>query len=172
MHASYEIKNAVKTRRKEVGLSQRALAELSGLSRATVIQLEKGTLKDLSLTRVAAVLETLGLKITISPAHERPGLMETTVSSALDQAARMASVSYKGVFDSTVLQSALTSGILPVEFTAHMSALLDEVPVSLLARIVEQLHRECGLSRQALWSNMRHMALELKTTRCFWHAQS
>ena len=37
------------------------------------------------MTRVAAVLETLGLSLIVSPAHERPGLTETTVSSALEQ---------------------------------------------------------------------------------------
>lgn len=137
-----------------------------------MVQLEQGTLKYLSITRVAAVLETLGLSLIVSPAHERPSLMKTTVSSLLDQAARMASVSCKGVLDSKVLKSALTSGILPIEFTAHMLALLDEVSVSLLARAVEQLHREFGLSRQALWSNMCHVALDLKTTRGLWRAQA
>lgn len=172
MYAAHEIKDAVKTRRRDIGLSQCALAELSGLSRATVIQLEQGSLKDLSITRVAAVFEVLGLSLVVAPAHEWRGSVASTVSSPLEQAARMASVSYRGMFDPQVLRSALTSGVLPFDFTAHMAAFLDEVPVSLLSRVVEQLHRESGLSRQALWSSMRLMAHELKTTRRFWHAKS
>lgn len=159
----------MRTRRKDIGLSQRALAELSGLSRETVNQLEQGTLKDLGLTKITAVLEAIGLSLTVTPAHERPGLIESTTSSALDHAARMASVSYRGMLDSTVLKSALISGNFPVEFTAHMSELIDSGPVSLLSKVVEQLHRDSGLSRQVLWANMRSMAINLKATRRFWY---
>ena len=169
MYALHEIKNAVRTRRKDIGLSQRALAELSGLSRATINQLEQGTLNDLSLTRIAAVLEAIGLSLVVTPAHERSRLIESTASSPLEQAARMASVSYKGILDPQVLKSALTCGSFPVEFSAHMSALLDEVPVSLLSKVVEQIHRDSGISRQALWANMRSMAINFKTTRRFWY---
>ena len=85
----------------------------------------------------------------------------------------MASVSYKGSLDSLALKAALTSGAVPAEFTAYMSALLDEVPVSLFAKVVEQLHRETGVARrQALWSNSRSMALNLKTTRELWRKEA
>lgn len=84
----------------------------------------------------------------------------------------MASVSYKGSLDSLALKASLTSGAVPAEFTAYMSALLDEVPVSLFAKVVEQLHRETGVARQALWSNSRSMALNLKTTRELWRKEA
>jgi hypothetical protein len=50
-----------------------------------------------------------------------------------------------------------------------MSELIDSVPVSLLSKVIEQLHRESGLSRQVLWANMRAMAINLKATRRFWY---
>lgn len=80
----------------------------------------------------------------------------------------MASVSYKGVLDSAALGSAMISATFPPGLTAYMAAFLDEVPVSLLARVVEQVHVESGMARQALWANMRHMALDLKSTRKLW----
>ena len=53
MSAITEFSSAVRTRRADMGLTQTALAGLSGLSRATINQLENGTLQDLSLKRVA-----------------------------------------------------------------------------------------------------------------------
>lgn len=39
--------------------------------------------------------------------------------------------------------------------------------------LVEQLHRETGVARQALWSNMRSTAaLDLKTTRELWRKEA
>lgn len=70
MFAAHEISQAVRTRRLEIGLSQKAVARLAGLSRATIGQVEGGTIKDLSLTRTATFLDVLGLMITPAPQHE------------------------------------------------------------------------------------------------------
>jgi DNA-binding XRE family transcriptional regulator len=42
----------VKVRREALGLSQQALGRLAGLSRATINQLERGTLRDLGVAKL------------------------------------------------------------------------------------------------------------------------
>lgn len=54
----------VATRRQELGLSQTELGDLAGVSYRIVHHLESGR-SDTSLKRVLAVLETLGLHLTI-----------------------------------------------------------------------------------------------------------
>jgi transcriptional regulator with XRE-family HTH domain len=54
----------VATRRQELGLSQTELGDLAGVSYRIVHHLESGR-GDTSLKRVVAVLETLGLHLTI-----------------------------------------------------------------------------------------------------------
>ena len=138
MYAIHELSQAVRTRRQEIGLSQQRLATLAGLSRATIVQLEGGTLRDLSFTRTAAVLEVLGLALTIAPAHPRLGPRPVSSTPALEIAGRTASTSYRGNLSAATLGQALRTGEMPAGFEAHVFALVDEAPVALLARVVEQ----------------------------------
>ena len=169
MYASNELSQAVRTRRQEIGLSQKALAELSGLSRATVVGVEQGTIKDLSLTRTGALLEALGLGLTISAAH--PRLNQKSVrSTPLQSASRTASVSYARHVTPAALSNALSKGTVRAEFAPHVSTLLEEAPISLLAKAVEQVHAKRKIPREQIWKNMRQLATEFKSTRVFWNA--
>ncbi|MFZ4287522.1 helix-turn-helix domain-containing protein [Variovorax sp. HJSM1_2] len=71
MFSVHELSQAVRTRRLDVGWSQATLARMSGLSRTTINQVERGTMKDLSISRINALLTSLGLSLKISPAHPR-----------------------------------------------------------------------------------------------------
>jgi len=168
MSTILELSTAVRARRSDIGLTQMALAALSGLSRATVNQVEKGTIKDLSLTRAARLLEVLGLSMTIaSPRPDiRPEKMQK--SRALDVAARTASVSYRTSIGAAQLRDVLITGEVPPGLSPHVYALLDEAPVSLLASVAEQLHQEIGLERARVWKHMRDLARRLKSRREIW----
>jgi transcriptional regulator with XRE-family HTH domain len=50
----------VKHRRQALGLSQARLARLGGLSRATINQLETGSIEDLGGAKLFALLDLLG----------------------------------------------------------------------------------------------------------------
>ncbi len=168
MSTILELSTAVRARRSDIGLTQTALAALSGLSRATVNQLEKGTIKDLSLTRAARLLEVLGLSMTI--ASPRPDIRPEKMQKgrALDIAARTASVSYRTSIGAAQLRDALITGEVPPALSPHVYALLDEAPVSLLASVAEQLHQEIGLERARVWKHMRDLARRLKSRREIW----
>ena len=162
----YEMGSAVKARRTDMGLTQATLARLSGLSRATVNQLENHTLKDLSIGRATKLLGALGLSLTASSARARQPM--GSKSSALAIAARTASVSYRVVLPPRALRRCIETGKLPAGFEPHLNALLEEAPVSLLARLVEEVHAESGIEHALLWQHLRDMARGLQSQRDIW----
>lgn len=166
MFPNHELSNAVRTRRSEIGLSQATLAKLAGLSRATVNQIETGTFKDLSLHRAARLLDTLGLSLTVSPAHPKRGTASST--SPLDIAARSASVSYRRVMRGAQLKAILLTGDLPTRLEPQLNALLEEASVRMLASIVEQIHAEEAVPRAELWARLRELARQLGCVRDLW----
>jgi transcriptional regulator with XRE-family HTH domain len=166
MHLIHELSAAVRTRRQEIGISQAHLAKMAGVSRATIIQLEGATIKDLSFSRTAAVLNAIGLGLSISPAHPRLAPEKPRRWSPVEIAARTGSTSYRHVLDPSSLCEALRTGVAPTQFCAHVHALLDEAP--LLARVVEQMHADTGMTRGQLWANMRAMARQLSSRREIW----
>lgn len=158
-----ELSTVVRTRRADMGLTQAALARLSGLSRATVNQLEAACLQDLSLLRVSRLLGVLGLSITVAP--QRPTAGKTP---ALELAARSASVSYRQPLTAAVLRPALMQGRVPAAYQPHVATLLDEATPALLAAVVEQLHAQEGVPRAQVWARMRELARGFKSARGLW----
>lgn len=62
-----DIGQLVQARREALGLSQARLAQLAGLSRATINQLENGSLVDLGAAKLLALLNLLGLDLAAQP---------------------------------------------------------------------------------------------------------
>lgn len=175
-----ELGHTVRARRSDMGLTQTALARLSGLSRATVSQLETGTIKDLSLTRAARLLGVLGLAVNIASPHPKleltasPGAPGTLTgparSTPIDIAARTASTSYREALSGEQLRHALLTGDVAANRQPHLRALLDEAPLGLLASVVEQLHLNEGTPRAEIWQRMGEIARRLQTGREIWRA--
>ena len=164
----HELSHAVRSRRSDMGITQTGLAKLSGLSRATVSQVEHGTIKDLSLTRAARLCGVLGLAVSVSS----PRAMSRRVEGRtlpLELAARTASVSYREPLSADQLRQILTSASFATrQFLPHVRSLLEEASVSLLASVVEQLHEEDGMDRVSAWQHMRELARSMKTGRDIW----
>lgn len=170
MYAAHELSHAVRTRRREMGLSQKELASLAGLSRATVVQVERGTIKDLGLNRTAAMLHTLGLGLAITQPHPRLDL-EKAEATPLDLAARTASVSYARSISPAIIGAALSTGKVPAAFEPHVCALLEEAPLSMLAKAVEQVHIQQDVPREQVWANIRRIAGNFRVTRNIWNVK-
>ncbi len=166
MSAIQELGSSVRTRRSDMGLTQTTLAKLSGLSRATVNQVENGTINDLSLTRASRLLGVLGLSMTVTtPRHLKS---RDAKSSALNLAARTAGVSYRVAMSADQLRDSLSTVVVPPEFMPHVHTLLEEAPVSLLAAVVEELHEELGVDRTQVWKKMKTLAHQFKSSRELW----
>jgi transcriptional regulator with XRE-family HTH domain len=69
-----ELGPLLKQARKNVGLSQEQLAAPLGMSRATISALESGRCQEIGFTKLAALLDSVGLNLTAVPRASRPTL--------------------------------------------------------------------------------------------------
>lgn len=169
MAALQELATAVRTRRTEMGLTQAALAELSGLSRATISQVEQGTVNDLGLGRTEKLLGALGLAIGITHPQARPsGPRRTGTRSPLTIAAASTHTSTRTSITPKQIADALSTGRLLPRLEPQMLIFLDELPLALLAAVVDQVHEERGTARETQWSSIRKFARQLKSHRAQW----
>ena len=155
-----DIGQLVHERRIALGLSQARLASMSGLSRATINQLEGGSLVDLGAAKLIALLDLVGINLD---AAARKGH-----SHALQSVSQSASVSYKTELDPDVLAAAMVDGALPERNTAHIATLLDEAPLSLIVAAVEEVALRSSMPPKLLWKHLLHWAKELQSPRGVW----
>jgi transcriptional regulator with XRE-family HTH domain len=72
---------AVTRARRRLGLTKKALAAASGLSRLTIAQLEAGTVSDLGIRKVHRVLRALGLTMTVGePVAAAPAAARSAIA--------------------------------------------------------------------------------------------
>lgn len=155
-----EIGQLVQARRLALGLSQARLASMSGLSRATINQLETGSLVDLGAAKLIALLDLVGINLD---AGTRKGHKH-----ALQSVSQSASVSYKTLLDPDALAAAMVDGAIPERLTPHIATLLDEVPLSLIVAAVEEVALSSSKPPKLLWKHLFHWAKDLHSPRGVW----
>lgn len=171
MSTLHEIGSAVRVRRTEMGLTQDLLARISGLSRSTVSAVEKQSIGNLSIAKAVALLESIGLSMNVTgnSSVASPSLKKAPARrSALERAAATASTSLGDVMSAKQLEMALIAGEMPQQIRPHLEVMLDEAPVSLLAKVVDQIHSEKAIPRAQVWNQMRNLAHELQCYRLLW----
>lgn len=154
-----EIGQRVAARRGELQLTQAQLAKLSGLSRLTINQLEGGVLKDLGAAKLLHLLSVLGLDLTLAEKKRERGLFKAAVA---------ANVSYRRSVTEEELAEALTSGSLPPDLEAPVSALLDEAPLSTIVSAVEEAAEKRGVPPKQIWKHLAHWSHDLHLYRQVW----
>jgi transcriptional regulator with XRE-family HTH domain len=155
-----EIGLLVRQRRQALGLSQHRLALLADLSRATVNQLETGTLVDLGVAKLATLLSTLGLRLQAHALSRN--------QRGLWMASRTASVSYKQPLTADQLASALASGDVPPAVRPHVATLLDEAPLSMVVAAVEAAAAANDVPPRVIWRHVLRWAREAHSPRAAW----
>ena len=156
----HDLAPIIHARRTALGLSQDRLAKLCGLSRATVNQLENGTLVDLGAAKLLALLALLGLELN---AHRKPAPLD-----ALALLSQTASVSYRRVLQPAELARALAQGDLPEAITPHIATLLDEAPLTLILAAVEQVAHTTRTPPKTLWKHLVQWAHALQSPTTAW----
>src|SRR5262249_23833115 len=117
------------------GWTQAKLAEQAGVSRVTLSLLENGRLPDLGVRKVLAVLDSLGLDVSVEPdGHPRR-------RDYVRMACTTASVSFKSSLTEDELINALVTGKVPTRRSAHIRVLLDEAPPALLNGLIAEAAR-------------------------------
>lgn len=156
----HEIGMLVRERRKALAITQAHLARLAGLSRTTVSQLESGALKDLGFSKLGRLVAILGLGLD-AKAREKH-------SPALKIAAQTASTSYRKVLTPDALRDILKSGVVPDNYAAHMTTLLDEAPLQLVISAIEEASLETDTPAKTVLENVANIAKTLRTYRKVW----
>lgn len=155
-----DIGHLVQQRRQALGLSQNRLAKLGGLSRATINQLENGTLNDLGIAKLLALMSILGLTLEAADQQRQ--------RHALNLVSQTASVSYKSALEPQALARALVDGSLPACIVPHVATLLDEAPLELIAAAVEEVATTNKCPAKTLWKHLFQWAHELQSPRAAW----
>lgn len=73
----------IRQARREKKLTQAQLADMAGIARKTLSQIETGTVPDIGIRKVERTLEVLGLELTVRPAGAPPTLEELQKENTL-----------------------------------------------------------------------------------------
>lgn len=129
-----ELGRAIRDARTARGLTQAELAAAAGLSRNTLNRLENGLFPDLGIRKAGAILEKLGMELTVKAVKQKPHKPDF-----VSMACTSAGVSFKKQLTSEELVHALLSGKATPGKEAHFIVLLEEAPAALLKGLVEQV---------------------------------
>jgi len=127
---THELGQAIRNARKARNLTQARLAATAGLSRETLNLLESGLVRDLGIRKVLAVLEALGLGLSVEPRPRRPDYLRMACTSA--------NVSFKSALTEDELVHAIVTGKVPKGKAAHLRVLFDEAPLKMLKGLAEE----------------------------------
>lgn len=149
-----ELGAAIRRARNARGLTQQQLAAAAGLSRNTLNRLENGLFPDLGVKKAQAILEELGLELTLKPAKREAGKPDF-----VGMACASASVSFKKSLTRDELVHALLSGNVTPGKKAHFIVLLEECPASLLNGLIEQAG--AWVTPEKIRKNLRKIAKQV-----------
>jgi transcriptional regulator with XRE-family HTH domain len=149
--------NEIRRVRQARQLTQAQLASAAGLSRETLNLLENGLLRDLGIRKVLAVLDHLGLSLTVEETT-RPRRPDY-----LSMACTTANVSFKSALIEDELIHALVTGKVPAKRRPHLRALFNEAPVPLLQGLTSEAARWTKPGK--LEKNLRKLASDLDLSR-------
>ena len=72
----FEIGKHIRQERKKRRMSQARLAEILGMSRATISQIENGTVQEIGIRKLIRILEVFDLELKVRPSGGPPTLEE------------------------------------------------------------------------------------------------
>jgi len=142
--------------RQQAGLTQEALAQVSGVSRVTVNQLENGALPELGCRKLFALLAAVGMELAVVP-------KATGQRDYLKLACASANVSYKTSLEPDELARALLSGKIPATRRPHLRAVFDEAPEPVFEGLLAQVESWSKPGR--VRKNVETLAVRLDSRR-------
>lgn len=155
-----EIGQKVAQQRVALGISQERLAKLSDLSRSTIHHLEHGTLHEIGAAKLFKLLSLLDIRLKTEN--------EVTQSHVLEMASRSASVSYKTTISPQELAEFLTTGEINSNKIAHITTLIDELPLPLIALLVKETSKKYDVPPKKIWNHIYSWAVQTKSPRTAW----
>jgi transcriptional regulator with XRE-family HTH domain len=148
----------IKKERVACGLSQKALAEASHISRVTLVNLEKGKVGDIGAVKLAQIAKNVGMPLFSS--GKKIDFLKMTLSNL--------NTSYKKSMSASDLEKLMLSGNIPPGLEGQVLQLIDETPTSLVTGAVKQLAEKKNMQAKLLWKNLAQIASQIQTTNKFW----
>lgn len=155
-----DLGRAVRQARLARGLTQAQVAKAAGLSRNTLNRLEAGVFPDLGVRKAQAILEQLGMALSVVPATTGGKPDFTAMASA------SASVSFRERLTAQELLHALRTGKPTPGKEAHFIVLLEEAPPELLQGLAAQVRAPGRPGSVA--KNLRKIARQIGITSDAW----
>ena len=150
----------IKNGRSACGLSQKALAKASHVSRVTIVNLEKGKVGDIGAVKLSEITEIIGTPMFST------GKKMDFVKVALSNI----NTSYKKSMMTSDLEQFFLSGKIEPGFEGQIMHLIDETPTSLVAGAIKQISAKKKVDAKMIWRNLAHVANEIKSPNKFWSA--
>lgn len=152
----------VRAYRKASGVSQKELAALVGISRATLNYLESGRDLEIGAGKLLALLEVLGVPIGLPDAVDRE-----QDDRILAKAAK-ASGGRKTKLGRATVVEAMATGRAPTGSEAGLRALLDHADLATALAMVRVAATGTGQPAKAVWKRTRALAAAVGATSPVW----
>lgn len=149
----------IKRERTACGLSQRALAEASHVSRVTIVNLERGKV-DIGAIKLSEIADIIGTPMFSS--GKKMDFVKITLSNI--------NTSYKKSMSVHEFEKFMLSGKIQSGLEGQVMHLLDETPTSLVAGAIKQLAVKKNINAKLVWKTLAHVATEIKSPNKFWSA--
>lgn len=150
----------IKHERVACGLSQKALAEASHLSRVTIVNLENGKVGDIGAVKLSELADIVGKPIfsTAKPMD----FMQMLLGSV--------NTSYKASMTKAQLEALMLNGELPTGYEGQLFHLIEEASIALLTGAVKQLANQKHINPKKIWKNLAKLAAAIQSPKPFWQA--
>jgi transcriptional regulator with XRE-family HTH domain len=153
--------SVIRAYRKASGISQKDLAVMVGISRATLNYLESGRDIEIGAGKLLALLELLEIPFGVPPGVDRDH-----DDLVLERAARAAAG--KARLPRRVVVEALATGRVPDGADGPLATLLEGTPEPAILAIVRAVSAGSGQTPKAVWRNGRALAKAVGCTRPVW----
>ncbi len=152
--------NVVRQARRAAGLSQKELARLAGISRATLNYLENEPDSDMGAIKLLHVLDVLGVRLVLEqPASSADAAAVAAAIGALPRAERI---------PVPVLVESLITGRQPIGHEAALARFLDQAPMAAVVAAVRLAAAHDGMAPKAAWKHAVLLAAAAGCTRTEW----
>ncbi len=148
----------IKKEREACGLTQRALAEASHVSRVTIVNLENGKVGDIGAVKLSESAENVGTSLFST------GRKVNSIKMTLGNV----NTSYKTTMSVSDLEKFMLSGKIQPGLEGQVLHLIDETPTSLVASTVKQIAAKKNIKAKLVWKNLAKVAADIKSPNKFW----
>jgi len=152
------IGSIIKRERMACGLSQKALAQASHVSRVTIVNLENGKVGDIGAVKLSEIAEVIGTPIFATA--NKIDFIKITLNNI--------NTSYKRLMTEVDLENLMLTGKIQLGYEGQVMHLVDETPISMIAGAVKQLASNKNINAKLLWKNLAKIASEIKSPNKFW----